>query len=364
MEKLTLSEGRMERQLLGTYHFPTVAETVRWMGAVQGQDYKPGMWAIGMRMPGSTRETVEAAINDMQIVRSWTMRHTIHFVPLEDVYWMTRISRQRMLRTYLGQMERQAGLDALKLERGTAAFIEALRGKKLLSRPEMRLVLERVGLDTSGQRLYYHLYYAAQCGIIFIGPMTGRQQSFGLVSEWVPAESDQTREKGLEKLAQRYLRSHGPATPQDFSWWAGLTVGDAKLAFSLADAERHTFEDGRDYWVVEEERPPLTQASSRLQLLHPLDEMVIGYKDRSAMLDATTHRTLDPRKDGFFSGVLLDGKVVGSWRAHEQKGNVRMVYRLLDPEAVPGKLLEAEAAHYSRFFGQQLQDVAIERISS
>lgn len=362
MTGASLLQERLQRQLLGDSHFSTVAETVRWLGAVQGQDYKPGMWAIGMRMPGSTRETVESAIQEIQIVRSWTMRHTIHYVLLEDVYWMTRLSQERMLGTYLRHMEQSVGLDALQLERGTAAFIEALQGKKLLSRPEMRHVLEAVGLDTSGQRLYYHLYYAAQCGVIFIGPMLGRQQSFGLVAEWVEGGKELTREKGLEKLAHRYLRSHGPATPQDFSWWAGLTMSDARLGFRLARATQIEGEEGQEYWLAEEALPPAGVASSRLQLLHPLDEFIIGYKDRSAMISPEDFRLLDPRRDGFFSPVLLDGKVVGNWKAHEKGEAVRMDCRLLSSAKVPQNLFHQEAQHYCHFFGNQLQDITIEHI--
>lgn len=362
MRKRMLLEDRLQHQLLGDRHFSSVGETVRWMGAVQGQDYKPGMWAIGMRLPGSTQETVETAVNEIQIVRSWTMRHTIHFVALEDVYWMTRLSRERMLASYLRQMERSTGLDAVALERGTAAFIGALQGKKRLSRPEMRQVLEAAGLDTSGQRLYYHLYYAAQCGIIFIGPMIGRQQSFGLVAEWMPGGMELTREKALEKLAHRYLRSHGPAMPQDFAWWAGLTLGDARLGFRLAKAEPDESMTGKEYWRVRESMPPADQPSSRIQLLHPLDEFVIGYKDRGALVAREDFRRLDAQQDGFFAPVLLDGKIIGRWKAREGGKEMRMRFSLLSSSTDSRSLLEQEAQHYSHFFGRQLGDMIIDYV--
>ena len=57
---------------------------VRWLGAVQAQDYQQSLWAIGLRMHHSTVADIEQAIADRKIVRTWPMRGTLHFVPAED----------------------------------------------------------------------------------------------------------------------------------------------------------------------------------------------------------------------------------------------------------------------------------------
>lgn len=46
------------------------------------------MWAVGLRLPGSTLADVERAIAERTIVRTWSMRGTRHFVAAEDVRWM------------------------------------------------------------------------------------------------------------------------------------------------------------------------------------------------------------------------------------------------------------------------------------
>jgi hypothetical protein len=40
-------------------------------------------------------------------------------------------------------------------------------------------------------------------------------------------------DEALAELAQRYFNGHGPATIQDFSWWSGLTIEEAKKGIEL-----------------------------------------------------------------------------------------------------------------------------------
>lgn len=124
------------------------------MGAVQGQDYSPGLWAIGLRTPNATKETIEKSLIDKKIVRSWTMRHTIHFVAIEDLHWIIHLSKDKMLQRYKNHMEKEAGLEEIVLRQSLDVFSRALEGKQLLNRPIMREVLESEGIDTSKQRLY------------------------------------------------------------------------------------------------------------------------------------------------------------------------------------------------------------------
>ena len=57
------------------------------MGAMQAQDYGQALWAIGARTDSATLADVEDAIRAKQIVRTWPMRGTIHFVPARDAAW-------------------------------------------------------------------------------------------------------------------------------------------------------------------------------------------------------------------------------------------------------------------------------------
>ncbi|MFM2437815.1 MAG: hypothetical protein RLZ55_626, partial [Actinomycetota bacterium] len=71
---------------------------VEWFGAMQAQDVASGHWSFGVRLPGSTNADIDRATHDRQIVRTWPMRGTIHFVPPADVTWMLQLTGVRSLR--------------------------------------------------------------------------------------------------------------------------------------------------------------------------------------------------------------------------------------------------------------------------
>lgn len=53
----------------------------------------------------------------------------------------------------------------------------------------------------------------------------------------------------------------------------------------------------------------------RALVLAGFDEHLLGYRDRSAVLDPSKVRYVDPARNGVFRHtVVLDGRVVGTWQ--------------------------------------------------
>lgn len=363
MDRQQLLQQRLHNQLLQASTAATAEETVRWMGAIQGQDYEPGLWAIGLRTPGIKRADIIKDLEEKKIVRSWTMRHTIHFTALGDVPWMIQLTKDRMLKRYKNHMKKEADLEEPELRQSLAIIHSSLEGKQLLSRPAIRELLEARGIDTSKQRLYHILWYAAQNGLIFIGPMEGKQQTFGLVNEWVPGDQMLTTEEALQKLALRYLKSHGPASTKDFSWWSGVTQKEAGLGFHLAEAEFFGCDEkGMEYWHVPTRCALNTDAEKQVQLIYSLDEFLIGYKERTATWPAALQEKLDPQKTGYIFPMLLEGEVIGSWKSVVNKQSLSMEFTLATSEDIPAAWLNQAAEQYSSFFERSLTEVKVQRI--
>ncbi len=365
MKQNDIVKYRLQNQLLSNKDsFATAEETVKWMGAVQGQDYNPALWAIGLRTPNLKREDILQSLADLKIVRSWPMRHTIHFVTLEDLQWIIQLTKKRMLKRYTTHMLKEVGLREHELNESLKVIQRILEGKKLLSRPWLKIELEEAGIDTKQQRYYHILGYAAQNGLIFIGPMQGKQQTIGLVEEWAPKVQSLTREEALEKLAFRYLQSHGPATVKDFSWWSGLTQKEAQLGLSLT--ESHPFiedEEGVEYWCSTNNLFEDKKSSDCIHLIYSLDEFLIGYKDRTATWSHAMQDTLDPKKSGYVFPILFNGEVIGSWKPEVNKSILTMNYILATTMDVPLDLLNNEAKRYSTFFDLNLTDVKVQHIN-
>ena len=60
-----------------------------------------------------------------------------------------------------------------------------------------------------------------------------KQFTYALLAERAPHARMLARDEALAELTMRYFMSHGPATIQDFVWWSGLTVVDAKAGLAM-----------------------------------------------------------------------------------------------------------------------------------
>lgn len=197
------------------------------MGAMQAQDYMQAVWAIGLRSPATKLADIERAIADRKIILTWTLRGTLHFVPAEDVKWMLQLSAPRLASQTKRRMA-ELGLDDQTLERCREIIVDALKGGKHMDRSVLLQLIEEEGIHTGNQRGYHMLWNSAYQGLICFGPMNGKQQTIVLLEEWVPDCRELSYEQSLQELALRYFTARGLATVQDFAWWAGITLTDAR----------------------------------------------------------------------------------------------------------------------------------------
>lgn len=346
---------RLFNQHIGGEKFKTPEEVVRWMGAMQAQDYLQSLWAIGLRTQAATVADIEQAIADRKIIRTWPMRGTIHFVPSEDAKWMLKLAATRVLagdRRRLQQLE----LDESILERSKKIFHDALQGGGRLSRPDMMKLLENAGISTRGQRGYHLLWYMAQSGLICLGPLENKQQTFVLLDEWVPHSRELSQEESLVELVKRYVVSHGPTTIQDFAGWAGLTITASKAAF---EAMRPAFLvekiGGQDYWQARDAPGLQRHDTPGIFLLPGFDEYLLGYKDRSAVLAAEHAPKIVPGQNGIFlPTIVVAGLVSGTWKRTLRKNAVDIVLKsFTQGDNVEEGAIEA-ARRYSDFLGLPL----------
>jgi hypothetical protein len=353
-----VANQRMGNQRLSRQRFGAAADAVRWMGAMQAQDYGQALWAVGCRLRVPTVAAVTEAIEAAAILRTWPMRGTIHFVPALDARWMLELTAPR---TFAAEARRlaQLGLDDSTLVRCHALLRKALAGRRRMTRPRLMALLEDSGVSTAGQRGYHVLTHAAQRGVICLGPMEGKQQTFVLLDDWVPDATVMTRERALAELARRYFTSHGPATAYDFAWWTGLTVTEVRQAISAAAVElsRRDYE-GVEYWTGQ---APVRRSSGGALLLAGFDEYLLGYKDRSAVLPARHADRIAPGGNGvFLPTMVLDGQVIGGWKRSVSAKHVTVVLRPFEELRECRDAFCDEAERYARFMGLPLRSVTVE----
>lgn len=304
---------RLHNQQLSQHEFTKVIDVVRHLGAMQSQDFLGAMWSAGVRLPGATEKIVEAAINNGEIVRSWPMRGTLHFVAPEDLRWMLQLMTPRIIKKMAGR-HRQLGLDEHIFAKSRAVITRELAGGKQYTRAEMIEMLQANNIDTTGQKAYHIMIHAAMCGDICIGPRKGKQPTFVLVNEWVAPAAELTLEQALAKIVERYFVGHGPATVKDFMWWTGLTATEAKAGIALAGSKLTSrVVEGTEYWLSPSVINNMPSHNDQALLLPGFDEYMLGYTDRSLQLGLASPY-IKPKNGVFDSTIIVDGNVVGVWR--------------------------------------------------
>jgi hypothetical protein len=320
MTSAKLLRHRLRNQRLAATTFDHPADAVRWLGAVQAQDYLGSLWAIGLRTRAGTEKVVERAIAERTIVRTWPMRGTLHFVAAEDVRWMLQLMTPRVVAASAGRLERDYGLDEKAFGRSGEVAARALEGGRRLTRDALYRTLEDAGIATAAGRGLHITWRLAHDGLICFGPREGKQQTFALLDEWIPGAKRMAREDALAELARRYFTSHGPATVHDFAWWSGLLLSDAAEGLRMAREELTSFElADRTYWASRS--PPPDGSSPRAFLLPAFDEYTVAYRDRGAVVDPTRARDVGGM-DLLRPAIVLNGRVVGTWTRTLGRGSV------------------------------------------
>jgi hypothetical protein len=357
-----IAQLRLRRQRIVGGNLGSPAEVVAWLGAMQAQDYAAALWAIGLRTQGATLASVEQAIADRRIVRTWPMRGTLHFVAAEDIRWMSALMTPRVIAANQARLLREFELDEAVLARCRKVLVKALRDGQRLTRSEVYAALERAGIATGRQRGIHITGRLAQEGLLCLGPRADKQPTFVLLDEWIPVSRTMEREQALAELARRYFHSHGPATVQDFAWWSGLTVKDVQLGIELAaDDLAQEVMGGRLYLHSGEGHESEDVIAGDPHLLPSFDEYLVAYKDRSEAVEARFSPQVIGINGLFNASIVIGGRIVGTWKRNIDKAGLTVElspFRVLLKKEL--KSLGKAARRYGEFMGLPVQVKSLE----
>ena len=347
-----IAERRVHSQQFDSSSFVNPVDVVSWLVAMQAQDYAGAKWSIGLRLPGSSDHTVEQALGAGSIIRTWALRGTYQLVSREDIHWLLAVVAPRVIAKN-ARRYRQLELDDTTLAQSNHLLAGILAERGPLKRSALRTSLEKKGVSTEGQRFYYMLQRASLDGLICQGVLEKKEPLFSVLTPENGGGNPIDREQALARLARRYFTSRGPATLDDFVWWSGLLVADAKLGLAGAkpDLAIETA-GGKQYWAAATTRPA-TQADPAVYFLPGFDEYLVSYRDRSAQLNEQVAEAWSKSKAMFSPAILLNGQVIGLWK-RTFKGNTLIINTALYRELQPteAQALETAARHYADFLGK------------
>ncbi len=349
MKVTDITRLRLQNQHISSQQFTKPKDIVKWLGAVQAQDYGGAVWALGQRLKDCNSALIEKAFTDGDIIRTHVLRPTWHFVAPEDIRWMLDLTAPRVL-GFTSFRKRYLGLTDEILLKCANVLTEALQGGKQLPRNEIAAALQQAGIATDEQRFIHIMMELELQQLICSGGRIGKQFTYALLEERVPKAPVLGRDEALAALAERYFSSHGPATLQDYAWWSGLTVADSKKGLEMIKS-KFTSEvlDGNTYWF--RDNGMTIGKSSTAFLLPNYDEYIVSYKDRSAAIAEQDISKADPRGTLFSNNIVINGQIKGIWKHTFKKDSVVIAVSPFKPlNKAARDTIHSLSKHYAKFW--------------
>lgn len=340
---------RLSNQHLVGQKFEKAEDAIKSLGAVQAQDYQGAKWGIAQRVKKATTADLDKLFNEGKILRTHIMRPTWHFVLPQDIRWLQKLTSSRV-KKILAYYDKRQGVDLDNLPDNYKFLTKILRDNNHLTRKEISEVFKSNGNNLTGPQLAHILSHAELDTLVTSGPLKGKQFTYALLDERVPKSSILNYEESLAELAKRYFTSHGPATVNDFAWWSGLAVTEARAGVKLAESSLLQEEiNNITYWFAKTNTSSPTFKQT-IHLLPNYDEYIISYQDYSPIGIESFAKKFGNGAVGHL--VIKNGLLIGEWRRTIKKDNVDIkTDTLAGLNKTEKALFKTELSKYSKFVG-------------
>ena len=319
---------RLERQSLAQ-RAPAerVVELVRATCGLHAQVMAAAGISLAVRVDGITSSDLDDALwRDRALVKAWTIRGTLHLHPADELPLWYAARRAVASDTHDGLPAwRDPGgvehppLAADDVEAVRAAVRDALDGACLLREEladEVARRVERAPRERLRSGFSFFLDEICQ------GPPRGTKVTFVLPEQWVEGWHEVDETEALRSVCRRYLRTYGPARPEDFREWFGggaLTPAAARRLFDSLAAELEKIDvEGHHAFVLAADAT-FDAAVSSTRLLPEYDVYVMGFRERQHLVPDDVKAEVARHGRGRYEGpagvrfLTTDGVAAGLW---------------------------------------------------
>lgn len=340
MDKVTWPQVhafRLDRHFLSETATPQrLQDVVEGTCSMQAQVMSAAQLALQARQQAITATTIERALwQDRKLVKVWCMRGTLHLLSARELPLYVaalKPSRLRFEQTWMARHD----VNEHAIEAMADAIVAALNNGPLTRRQLSDALLPRLQKQAPQvQRLIEHGWgglgkYPCLRGDICLGPNRGQETTFIRRDNWLGTWEDIPHETAVPSLLRRYLQAYGPATVQDFAFWAGMPVKEARHAWlGLGDEIRAVSLAESTAGILERDLPDLLHAEladESVHLLPNFDVYLLGHRNKVHLVDDANYKRIF-RAAGWISPVLLiDGRIAGVWS--QQKKGKRLLIQL------------------------------------
>ena len=305
---------RLLNQQLIAQQFSTPAEVVRYMGAMQAQEYRMMRWAVAMRTRKPSCKTFKKAFDEGKIIRLHLMRGTWQLVSAEDYWSMIDLFAPKAIAVTNGWMSsNKIAIPDEELMRIREILVQTAADKRSVTKEDFVQALADRNLQMDDHRLSYHIRMAEMAGILCSGDLQPMKATYALTANKVKSAIKMDKDEALAYFTKLYFQSRQPATLEDFVWWSGLNISDCRKGIALLGNNIHMERwKGREFYLTDECRIRGFRKGKFL-LIPPYDEYLISYKSRDIVL-SPEHRHHAHNNSGIFQPIIAyDGTICGNW---------------------------------------------------
>ena len=305
---------RLLSQQLICPQFCSPEDVVRYMGAMQAQEYRMMRWAVAMRTGKPSLQAFQQAFNSGKIIRLHLMRGTWQLVAAEDYWQLLSLCASKAFKVIKGWMKSNRIYITEEEERVVREiFIMTAADKGSVTKEDFVEALANRGIKLDSHRLSYHIRLAEISGILCSGDLLPMKASYALTDNKVKNKSIFERDEALLMLTEKYFKSRQPATLEDFCWWSGLSISDCRKGIELMGEKIHQVRwKDKIFYITDNCRTRGFRKGNYL-LIPPYDEYLISYKSRDIVLQHD-YRHKAHNNSGIFQPIITRGGIVcGNW---------------------------------------------------
>lgn len=306
--------GRGPKQLL---------ELFGRLGPIQSQVPRAPFLTAASRLPGVEYRTVNGAFADHRLLKGTTIRGTVHTSVVDHFGALDAARRPQQLRD-LRRIFKLRPQDVVTLTQVVEEFCadEWRERAAIVDQVRAWLSAEHPGapVDQLQHPLPQNLVWG-HSGLVrrprddhWERRTDGYHRTTGRVATIKIIDTP----TAIMQLVRIHLGSYGPASRQDLAWWLGSPLRVVDEALSALDTElvHHAGPDGADLLDLAS-MPRSRAADPGLVLLPEYDGLLLGYAppNRDRFVDPDQlDKIFAPANGQFAPTVLLDGRIVGTWR--------------------------------------------------
>ena len=195
----------LNQQLIAPrYSKPT--EVVRYMGAMQAQEYRMMRWAVAMRTRKPSHKAFKQAYDEGKIIRLHLMRGTWQLVCAEDYWSMIDLFAPKAIAVTKGWMSsNKISIPDDELIGVRDILIQTAADKRSVTKEDFVLALTERNQQMDDHRLSYHIRMAELTGVLCSGDLLPMKATYALAADKVKSSVKMERDEALAQLYEEVL---------------------------------------------------------------------------------------------------------------------------------------------------------------